>query len=278
MAVIVNQSGAWIQGASYLGYNNLLDKATTIITANRNDDNYPVSNIGTWPTYERYEISADSVVRIFISFPQAEFINSYGIARHNLGDEEMTIRLHSSTDFGASWTLYQPNGISSFYSFSQENETMFFVGNDASVNAQTWRITIDNVPTFKQNNIRIGNIFLGNSLKLFSPPDRGFVPPDLAMKDEFTSNVSEGGDYLGRTLLRKAAETQFKMSNVAESWVNDEWKACMRAVQEHPFYFGWDVVNHPLSVAYCYTERTIDHPKYSDSGFYTVPLKFRALS
>ena len=280
MAVIVNQSSTWVQGAAYIGYDNLMSKLDSVVTATHEDEGYPIINAVSWPTYERWQCSPLDDFYVYLSLTTAQEVNSYGYSRHNLTVDDgsavaypITTTLQYSTDEGATWVA-MPN---SARTASNRNESQFYVA-DAPVSAAYWRIKFTGTFAYLNPVFFIGNIFIGNSLRLYGAPENGFTPPDLAMANEYISNESDGGDYLGRTLIRKAGQTQFTISNVPETWVTGEWLAAMHAIERHPFYFSWDAVNHPTSVAYCYVEKSIAKPRYTGSKFMSFSLKFRTVS
>ncbi len=274
MTVYVDQTPNWVQGYSYIGYENFVHNSLHF--GSSQDAGYSSLNVGTWDTYKQWRTTLNGGEFIQYVLPSAaREVNCYGVHRHNLGDDGVTSYFEHSTD-GATWTKVSTGGDMD-HTFSSDNETIFYV-TETPVTDDYFRVRFD-IPN-EQGNVtyRIGNIFVGNALKLFNPPAAGFTPPQLAFEDKYLTNESDGGDFLGRSLIRKAGKTGFSMRPVAESWVNSDWKSCMEAIAQTPFYFAWDTLNHKTSAAFCYTEGKVSKPKYIGSKYFQVSLAFRALT
>ena len=123
----------------------------------------------------------------------------------------------------------------------------------------------------------LSNLYFGLSTLLFGSPETGWVPMSVAFNDKFITNKSDGGNFVGRSLIRKAMRTSFNLSVVEANWALNDWKTILEAVQAHAFYFSWDSVNFPTDVAFCWTDRPVPKPAFTAPNHMTVSLSLDAI-
>jgi hypothetical protein len=269
MSIVVSQSLTWVQGASYIGYDNLYLRMLATVVANAEDTGQTGALAVSWLTYSGgWQATGVGVKTLTVSFPLVgEDANSYGVYKHNLGTLGLTVKLQHSSD-GVAWT-----DLIGSAKVPANDEAIFFIG--ATINAKFWRIHIAGL--LAGETLIIGQAFIGPSLRVFAPPEAGFTPPNLGLNSDFITSRSDGGDFLGRSLIRKGSKSGFLITNVAAAWVRSDWLPLIKEVEKHPFYYGWDNVNHADEVAFCYTDGKITVPRYESSLFFNVSLNFIAL-
>lgn len=268
MAIVVQNSPAWVQGASYLGWDNLFLRSGAVVVESAADVGFPGSNATRWPTYGGgWQTSVVADATLTITLPIAESANSYAIYKHNLGTLGLTVKLQYSSD-GSAWT-----DMVGSEKMPGDDKAIFFIG--TAISQKYWRLHIAGLAATET--LIIGHAFISNSLQMWQAPGSGWTPPNFAKNDDLISSRSDGGEFLGRSLIRKGNKTSFRLVSVNEDWVRTNWEDVMDAVQEHPFYYAWDSSAHPDEVAYCYTESRVEIPKYESSKFFSLGLKFIAL-
>lgn len=267
MSIVINQGGQWIAGNSFIGYDSLFLRSDVVFSASSEDSGFPGENAASWLTYSggwRSSVAGDQ--SLVASFAQTEAANSYGLFKHNLGDIGGTVKLQESDD-GVTWT-----DVTGTEKTPTDNRTIFIV-----FDSQThpyWRLLFT-IPTGET--LIVGQAFVGPAMQLFGGPETGFTPPNLAYNDDFINSRADGGDFLGRSLIRKGAKTGFSISAVAQAWVRSDWEPFLDVAQLQPFYFTWDSVNYNTEVAYCYTETNVAKPTYQSAAHMNVRLDFIAL-
>jgi len=266
--VIITGAAQFAQGTSFIGYLNLYLQSGAVVVGSFEDVGFPASNATRWPTYGGgWQSTAGGNTTLEVTLLLADNANSYGIYKHNLNDVGATVKLQWSSD-GAAW-----NDITGSEKTPGNNDVIFFVG--TSVSAKFWRLLFTGLTGGET--LKIGNAFIGESLLLFNPPAPGWSPPLLAKNDDFISSRSDGGEFLGRSLIRKGNRTGFQMRNISDVWVRANWEPLLLEIQEHPFYHAWDTANFPEEVAYCYTEGKLPRVRYTFSKFFDINLDFIAL-
>jgi len=272
MAIVVNAIqgvGTWVQGTSYLGYDNLFLQAGVVVAANDEDVGFPGSNATSWLTagggWQTTGVGDKILTATLLS---AADIDSYGVYKHNLGTLGLTVKLQYSTD-GAAWT-----DLPGSEKTPADDSAIYFVA-AAVVSAKFFRLHV--VGVLAGETLIIGNAFVSKSLRVWSPPETGWVPPNLALDNTYLNNRSEGGDFMGRTVIRKGSKTNFNISVASDDWIRSDWFPFMEAAEAHPFYHAWDTVAHASEVAFCYTDGKIETPKYVNSRYMSFGIKFFAL-
>lgn len=263
MTIVVNNPQTWVQGASYVGFENLcLDNP---LVASREDAGYPVSNAAGWTVVDKYRVTHTDTVYLTLSLPAARQVNSFGIYKHNLSDLGLNVALEYATNAAGPWTELIPA------SSVVDNATIYRVSATGAL-AKYWRVVISGHAGASLTAI-IGSLFIGESLRLFGGPEGGFIAPDQAINDVYVNSKSDGGDFLGRSVIAKAGKGGHKMSAVDSDWVRENWEPFRKAANKHPFFYSWDAVNYPQEVGFCEVER-MSQPRYNAPRQQTLDLKF----
>ena len=269
MSIVVLQSTVWAQGSSYLGYANAYLSSGAVVAASLEDVGYPSSNATSWLiTGGGWRATTINDITLAVTLVAAQSLNSYAVYKHNLGDIGATIKLQHSSN-GSAWT-----DLTGSEKVVANNKAIFFIGTPQT--AKFWRIHISGLGA--SDTLIIGQAFIGSSLLMFSPPEPGFTPPELALNNDYITSRADGGDFLGRSLIRKGSKMSFVNSIVHRDWIRDNWQDVMVAIEKTPFYYAWDSTNYAAEVAYCYIDKKIQIPRYVNSAYFSLNLQFIALT
>ena len=85
----------------------------------------------------------------------------------------------------------------------------------------------------------IGVIKFGVALQMPRPIYGGHSPVDLARETILQANISETGEFLGRTKKRHALTAQFDWQHIGADWVRDNWVDFQKATETAPFVIAW---------------------------------------
>jgi hypothetical protein len=267
MGIVINQGGTWVAGNNFIGYDSLFLRSDIVANASNEDAGFPGSLAFNWLTYGggwRTSVAGENLLTA--SSLQAESVSSYALFKHNLGDIDGSVKLQYSDD-GVTWA-----DVGGSEMFPANNNTIFF--NFTITVHAFWRLRFD-VPATKT--LIVGQAFIGPTLQMFGGPETGFTPPNLAFNDKFINSRADGGDFLGRSLIRKGAKTGFNVSAVPAAWVRTTWEPFLQVAQLQPFYFAWNSLEFPTEVAYCFTEDNVAKPTYQSAAHMNVRLDFIAL-
>ncbi len=137
--------------------------------------------------------------------------------------------------------------------------------------ARYWRIDIvmlsAETPKFQM-------ISLGNNLVIERCLTPGFASPILGANLKATTNISEKGVFIGRSLKSEPVKFNLRFELLSEAWVRSNWPPMLAHIQELPFFIqtqpDWD------DAVFCWTDRVIATPIYSHPSHLTVSLKLKA--
>jgi len=259
---------AFSAGGSNIAYDSFMLRTDAVVTTDSEDSGQGIENGTSWPIYGGgWQTSATGEHLINVGFPQTEVGQCYALHKHNLADLGITVELQTSDD-AETWATVSGSATAPI-----NNKTIFFVM-EAQESHKFWRLRLIG---HTSGTLRIAQIFIGPTFETFTGPNIGWTPPNLALNDKLLNSESDGGDFLGRSLIRRGSMTGFTIQTIPDSWVRQFWEPFMFAAEEHPFYYSWDAVNFPSEVAYCYLQGRIDHPSYSSHRHMTIALKFIAL-
>ncbi len=268
MGIVINQGGQWIAGDSHIGYDSLFLRSDAVVAASAEDVGFPVENATNWLTYGGgWRTSVVGQNTMTVTFLGAESANAYALFKHNLGDIGGTVKLQWSDD-GVGFT-----DVAGSEKTPADNKCIFFVFD--SIAHPIWRLLFTGIDALET--LIVGQAFIGPTLQVFGGPETGWTPPNLAFNDDFVNSRADGGDFLGRSLIRKGNKTGFSVSAVNATWIRTDWEPFLTVAQLQPFYYAWNTIAFPTEVAYCYTEDNVQKPSYSNPAHMTIRLDFIAL-
>lgn len=85
----------------------------------------------------------------------------------------------------------------------------------------------------------IGVIRFGAAMQMERALYGGHAPADLERETSTQANISESGEFLGRTVTRTALSVRMNWENVTASWVRSNWRAFQKAIESEPFFIAW---------------------------------------
>lgn len=109
---------------------------------------------------------------------------------------------------------------------------------------------------------RIGVFWVGKALQMERPFYAGFSPSRMARQTMVTGNMSEGGEWLGRSRIRTMSAVQYQWANLSYSWVRtnlDTPNGLIQALEVDPFFLAWRP-GETDDVDYAWTTGAVDPP------------------
>ena len=218
-----------------IGYHSYLDSA--VITASQaGDAGHPVGNITTTQTFERYKSTVLPVTTIDVDLGTAKPVDYIGMVGKKIEAYTLEFSLDdiSYTQISA---LGDPSQVAKMGLF-EETE------------ARYWRIAI--VGNILSNTFDIANIKLGLTLTMYHAIYGGHTPLNLSRQTVTKPNISEGGEFLGSSTIRKGFSTSYDFKNLPADWYRNEFDPFVEHASEgRTFYVAWRPEKFPLEVGYC---------------------------
>ena len=168
-----------------------------------------------------------STARInFESFYSDDDVDCVGIAGHNLGSTGA--ELQWEYDNGSPATKF------SYTEITSDEPVMGFFTPESTLR---WSIAVRGgvLP-------EIGMVRFGKALKMEQPFYAGFAPSLGAEEPVLQGNITEGGDWLGRNVIRRGKTAEYQWDLLTTDWVESNLygrNGLIRAVQDDPFWVAW---------------------------------------
>jgi hypothetical protein len=137
--------------------------------------------------------------------------------------------------------------------------------------ARYWRARFTgSVPT-------VAVIFIGKALAMQRPIYVGHSPLSLSRTTEVTTNTSEKGQYLGRSIVRTGVKSSAEFKNLKSSWYRSHFDPFVIAARVQPFFFAWRPASFPNEVGYVWTDDDIAPENSGPRDFMSVSFSFTGI-
>lgn len=246
-------------------YNNLMRTgAPTLVTASSEPDptNYAFQRAYDDRPYTYWKCEAGTQYLTFV-YGSAKTVNAYAMYSNTLADAGATIQLQYSTNGGSSW--------SDFADPEAPIDTSPIYRSKSSVSAARWRWKV-----VSSVDVYLGCLSFGVDFEFERGTWMGFSPPKLARNTTLTNNVSQGGVWLGRSVIRNGATFSFDLDKLTMAWVYAVWYPFMLHAERRPWFLLWEKKNHPGEAAFCWTVGQIQKPANSHSNFMSAGMNVDA--
>jgi hypothetical protein len=190
-------------------------------------------------------------------------VNYFGIAAHTLGTSSNTVTIQSSPD-NTTWTT-----IDSIT--PTDNSPIMFLF--ASVTAEYYRIEITGgaIPS-------VGVVYVGTVLEMLRPCYAGLTPISLSRDTVIRPNRSEGGQWLGRSVIRSGSSMSVNYTNLDNAWVRSAFRDFIDDAVTYPFFFAWRPDNYPEDVGYVWVGEDIKPSNSGTRDLMNVSIQMSGLS
>ena len=221
-----------------IGYQSYLDDAilTTLLPS---QDGYPIENIKTGQTFEVFKSTVSAEI-ISIDLGVAQDIDYIGMVGKNI----QTYGLEYSLD-GINYTQI---------SLGSLTDNIAIMGLFESTTARYWRILVGTGTT---DTINIANVKLGQVLAMYRPIYGGHSPITLSRKTTYKPNMSEGGEFLGRTITRYGYTGSYNWQHLPATWYREAFDPFVKHARTGTYYIAWRPETFPQEVAYGWTNEDI---------------------
>jgi hypothetical protein len=249
-------------GSARIGYDNVLERGT--VTASSEAAGFSRHNAYDWLTYDFWRPTAGGDQWLAVKTAAGQAVNYVAIAAHDLHKHGATIKMQASSDGGTTWTdICEPFG-------PADSGPIMLIFSEVS--QKDFRLHVNASAAFS-----VGVVCFGKATVLERGLRAGFAPPNLSPESTILNSESEGGQFLGRSLIRKGSTTTVDLDLLTPEWVRSTWLPFMRHAEVKPFFFGWNIEKYRGEVIFGWTERT--RPvTYSSPLYMAASLDIRGMS
>lgn len=217
-----------------IGYQNLITEDNLSGTSGESD--HPLSNIALDQTYETYK-PASSNATIVVDTGTGSDVNYFGLAGRGMSAIKLEYSFNNS-----SWsTAVQTN----------DGSDVVTMGLFETITARYWRFTLSG------SNQEVISIYLGKTLDMERPIYGGHSPLNLSRTTAFRPSMSEGGQWLGRTIQRRGFSTSFDFNNLTAEWYRSYFDDFVEHARTKPFFIAWRPQDYRNEVGYVWSNQDI---------------------
>lgn len=238
-----------------IGYDN--QSRSGVVSASSEEADFPAIAAQTDNTYESWKPTA-APAWWKADLGSAKTINYCGIAAHELGNST-SVRLK---------VQYSTNDIAwndaSDQAFPLDNSTILFLFPVQT--ARYWRVYIEGAVE------AIGHIRFGSVLVMQRGIYRGYTPLGLARETDIRPNISEGGQFLGRSVIKRGFNNRPSWQHLTATWYRANFDPFVKDAREHPFFFAWRAYEFLADVAYVWADGDIIPTNSGPANMMTVTV------
>lgn len=252
-------------GAAVLCYDNAARAAGTGYTASSVDGDNVAANAFDGLTWDYWRATSAGTHSLTVALPATAAAQYIGIAGHNLAGG--SFRFKGSPD-GVSTVDLLP-GVSKLVT----SNAPICVLLPAAVSYPFYSIEVTQAAEAPQ----LGVVSFGSILPVQRGIHDGFTPPPDAVREDYTTNESAGGLFLGRSVSRVTNDLDVNLTYLTRDWVRRYWRPFADAVATEPFFFVWDRYRYPSEVFFGYsTKRPV--PQIMRGQFMQAQLTARGVA
>jgi hypothetical protein len=238
-----------------IGYQNLTYGRTP--TASSSAAGYPAI-AATYPTTFEYWKPTSTTSTWTIDLGSAQAVDFVGLVGDMAG---CTIAVQRSTN-NSTWTTVDTR------TTITDRINLFLFG---SVSARYWRLSITvAIPS-------IAVVYIGTALAMQRKIYQGHSPLILSRETELSNNVSDGGQYLGRSIIRKGAQTACAWSHLTADWYRSNFDPFVKASRTAPFFIAWRPSQYTSELGYVWVDGDIAPTNTGPKNYMSVDMTVRGL-
>lgn len=242
-----------------IGYENFFTTGTVTVTGEATGFNKEFAY--DWNTYDFWKNDSAGIAHITVDMGAAQTADYGAIAAHNLGTNGGSIQVQSSTN-NSTWTnrgsLISPTTNSPIF--------ISFI----ATSARYWRLQITSTPAST-----IGVAAIGQAFELTRAASAGFVLPREARTNKIINNVSEGGAFLGKSVIAQGFTASYTFGIQTLAFVRGDWSSFIDHAVAKPFFFSWNP-DYDDGV-YCWIEGDPSPPAYDRVNTLSVGMNLRGI-
>ena len=225
-----------------IGYQSLLTNSN--ITASAAVSGFPANNCLIDQTYEFCHKPDVTDSTITVDLGTAQNVDYFGVVGRNMGN----VKLESSTDNVTFSTILE----------ATDSGDVVTLGLFATVNARYFKFT------FYGSGQEIVKVNLGEALAFSKPISGGFTPLSLGKDETYSTNMSEGGQFLGNTVKRSGFSSPYTFDYIKPDFLRSDIMPFLNTAARSPFFVAWCPSLHSNEVGFAFTT---ERPKPNYMGF-----------
>jgi len=222
MAVMI-ENGYSLPTPTYarIGWRDVISSASATSAA---PDGAAVNAL-SWQTYERWRPTA-SPATLTLTF-DAQMVEYIAAGAHTLSTaDSVTLQVRS----GSAWSTVTTDLIE----WPLDNEAIMVLIEPREINGVRLNIT------YSGDAPSVGKVAAGKVLTLRRPFYSGYSPAMLSRNTRRQPSVSEGGEWLGNTVIRQSRSARMTWQHIEANWYRINVDPFVQHARGNPFFVAWN--------------------------------------
>jgi len=240
-----------------IAYNNAASNAVSVTASSEDGDNF-AANLFNYFTFDAWQPSAGGVQTVDVQLAAPVDCDYFAFYNQNIFSDggSLSLQYFDGSVF-VDLVTYTPT--------DNSPQLLTFT----PVNADLFRIVLNST-----NPTAISAASFGLSLTIPYGLDIGFNSPHNAQQYSDVSNISETGNFIGRSVFKEAISYSVSTQLLQYQWFIDNWRPFLRHAERRPFWFKWSNSTYTDETVYTWNDGKIPTPTPTDPHFisFTLPL------
>jgi len=195
------------------------------ISASSAASGHPAANALSWQTYERWRPSASPAT--LTATYAAQTVEYIAVGAHTLSTaDSVTLEVLE----GSTWTPIT----TSLLEWPLDNEPIMVLIEPRQISGH--RLVV----SYSGGAPSVGKTAAGKVLTLRRPFYSGHNPAILSRDTTRQPNVSEGGEWLGNTIIRQSRSTNMSWQHIEANWYRINVDPFVQHARSYPFFIAWN--------------------------------------
>ena len=226
------------------------------VTASTSAVGFTAANAANASTYDWWKPTAVPATWE-LSFASAQ-ISYFGIAAHNCGTVGATVEFQRWN--GADWVTVLTHT-------PTDDSPIFGLVRRRAMDRARLRFT-GAVPT-------VGVVYFGDVTEFPQRADYvGSISFDRATQEEYSTPVSDGGQWLGRYVTRRSVPAKMKVDYLSEAWAEAYLTPIIQDLKARPVFMADRPGKFPASVVYAYTTGPVVPERMNSNAAVSIGVTF----
>lgn len=243
--------------APILAYKNIVTFDSITATSELLDR--PITNAANPATAYTWEASSNADQTITVD-TGGQTINYIGIARHNLNQLGLTLRIDLN-----GVTVVPAQAVS-------DNQAILFLLNTATPDE------VELVIEGATDPAKIAVLYIGQTTLLQRNIYVGHTPMEYGRDRQTVNGLSENGQYLGELVVRESKTTQVNLQNLTPDWYRSTLDPYFALKPRVPCFWSWRPGGYPSEVNYAWVEGEPQMSNQRVNGMVQASWTFRGIA
>lgn len=196
-------------------------------------------------TYKGWEFTHDgsSTFSWIVELPANVDMDTFCIGAHNISSISGTVEIFYDTDAAI-------GGFISVGTATPSDSRPIMMHLSSTVSVRRVQVSITSSVA---GYVKIGYISAGVALQLQRPFFSGHTPITMADNTVYRNNMTDGGEFTSRSIIRKGFSNNVTLDNVDRTWIQNYFLDFKEVSKEYLYFIAWNLLEYPNEVGLCMT-------------------------